>query len=207
VQVRHLLLESATAQARELEAVRSRRERREHHITPAGGSLTFQTKLGVVAHAAIADSLAAAELTGKRPTLNEGLLAGLFVRHRLDHDRRRALLLIRSFVKAYLADYRLGSDWRLHSIEHPLAGGRIDLLFRRDDGAILGDELKTRHGLDGRIEPSDREQVARYVNALRTEFPGHFLGVRLILLGPPSHAHLITRPEDLSVLKPCRRPN
>lgn len=129
------------------------------------------------------------------------------MRHRLDHDKRRALLLLRSFVRTYVADYRLGPDWRLHSVERPLSGGRIDLLFRRSDGAILGDELKTRHGLDGRVEPSDRDQVARYVNALRAEFPTRFRGVRLILLGPPTHAHLITSVEDLAVLGHCRRPN
>jgi hypothetical protein len=185
--------------------VRSRPNRR--HLAFPDGALTFQAKLGVAAHAAIADSLRDAERTGGRPRVSDASISRLIAKHGLNHDRRRAVLLLRSFVRAYHEDYGLSSEWRLQSAERPLTEGRIDLLFRRRDGAILGDELKTRHGLDGRIEPSDREQVSRYVGSLRAEFPSSFRGVRLILLGPPSHAHLIRNLGDLAALDQCRRPN
>jgi hypothetical protein len=82
--------------------------------------------------------------------------------------------------------------WRLEGTEVDVPGGRLDLLFRRPDGALLADELKT-----GALAlPLERleaeEQVARQLTGGLERFGTSLTGVRLVVLGAPRRSYLLS---------------
>lgn len=158
----------------------------------------FQLHLGQLAHAAVAECLRRPH--GRlEPIVDLAAITRILEADPLRHDRRRGELLLRSFVRCYVETHLLPSPWCLEAVERRRFDGRIDLLFRNVVTAqVLADELKTARGRRGHLEVEDLDQVARYLRDLRAEFGADLIGVRLILLGPPTESRLFRSVSDLA---------
>jgi hypothetical protein len=153
-----------------------------------------------MAHAAIVECLVRARWTDAAPIVDPAIITRILAMDPLRHDRRRGEILLRSFVRSYLDDFRPPAPWRLEAAERRLPDGRTDLLFGHPDtGLVLVDEIKTARGREGVVEPEDGEQIERYLSQLAAEFGPRLLGVRLVQLGPPALAHCFRSVADLSL--------
>jgi len=92
----------------------------------------------------------------------------------------------------YLIAYRPAAPWTLHAAEHPVPGGRIDLVWMLPDGAVLYDEIKTTHVGATSPDPEWLRQTRRYAEAGAATHGTAFRGVRLVVLGAPATSQHVT---------------
>lgn len=159
----------------------------------------FQMHLGALAHAAIGGCLTRASQTSQEPTYDPAVIVRALAADPLRHDRRRGEILLRGYVRSYIDNFLPAPPWQIEAIERRLLNGRVDLIFRNESTReVFADEIKTGRRRFGQVEPDDHEQMARYLPQLTDLFGADFLGVRLIMLGPPAHAYLF-RAVDLAI--------
>lgn len=169
--------------------------------SPSGRS--FHAHLGQLVHRAVATCLTDAKRLGRDPIdLRRMVVARVLELDPLRADRRRGFLLLGSMVDAYLRRYNRPAPWTLLAAERRTSSGRrIDLLFGdTTSGEVVADELKTASVGAGYVTSAEREQLSAYFADLRHEFGRAFVGVRLVHLGPPSHATLYATEADLAAI-------
>ena len=86
-------------------------------------------------------------------------------------------------------------DWVLVGERVVVHGVEMDLLWRRPDGRLVADEIKSGRLLKPLYTRALREQIEAQLAAGRAEFEDGFAGVRL-LLGPASPEHSFFAPAN-----------
>lgn len=164
---------------------------------------SFHAHLGQLVHRAVATCLTDSRRLGRDPVdLRRMVVARVLELDPLRADRRRGLLLLGSMVDVYLRRYNRPAPWTLLAAERRTSSGRrIDLLFgQTGSGEVVADELKTASVGVGYVTSAEREQLSAHFADMRHEFGLSFLGVRLVHLGPPSHARLYATEADLDTI-------
>lgn len=106
--------------------------------------------------------------------------------------KRAAQLVVASTAAVYARIFLPPCDWTLLGTEVAIDGGRIDLVWRVDDGRVVYDELKLGGSLDLPRGPGrTSRQVHAYADHGLAAHGAAFAGVRLCLLGAPRQSLLI----------------
>jgi hypothetical protein len=151
-------------------------------------SVPFHVVVGQRTHTAIASFLRAGNLLPTLTVVSIGV-ARLLETEPLPCDRRRGQMLVASMTFTYLREFLPLPPWRLVGVEVDVDSGRFDLVFANDVGEVFIDELKARRGWPGQLDAASFEQMARYEREGAAGYGERFLGVRLVVLGPPAHAY------------------
>ena len=149
----------------------------------------YATLVGTATHRVIAQLLPRVATTPPETLLDEAWehAGRLLARVPIGRRVRAARLTVSGGTAVYLDCLRLGEGWTLLGSEVRLGdAGIVDLAWRRADGAVVFDELKTTatRQLPVGDGPTLR-QAQRYTEAGARLYGPAFLGTRVLFLSAP----------------------
>lgn len=145
--------------------------------------------LGSAVHSVLACTVAAAQHadTEERRAL-VGAAVHNVVRGRQFGRLDKARLHVSSVAMQYINLYLPEAEVDFLGAERTLGAGRADLLWRRSDGAIWADEIKTWRHVSTEPEEQAARQIALYLSGGVMQFGEAFMGVRVLTLGNRSRS-------------------
>lgn len=106
------------------------------------------------------------------------------------NTKRAAVGSAASAANIYFSRFGSEPDWRFVKAQMTLLGGRPDIVFQREDGLYIVDELKMTHSVpDGRL-PEHLDQCRKYLE-ICTQCLGPTV-VRLLYLTRPERSGIVS---------------
>lgn len=153
-------------------------------------TLARHRDMGAAAHRVIA-SLAAATTAPNYVQIKDAVARAL--PHLGENEARAHRQNLIGQAVTYFQRLTPGTGWSFHGSEVHLGVGRVDLLWRADDGRLLVDEIKTGHRAFFGIA-THLSQGRHYLRECRRLYGPRVNGLRLLCISSPRHSLYLADP-------------
>lgn len=155
-------------------------------------TLARHREMGAAAHRVIA-TLAAATTAPNYAQIKDAVSGALPHLGEMEARAHRQNLVGQAVT--YFGRLGPGPGWSFHGAEVRLGVGRVDLLWRTEDGRLLVDEVKTGHrAFFGTA--IQLEQGRLYLRQCRRLYGPSVTGLRLLCLSSPRHSLFLADPTE-----------